>query len=193
MQVFFQNPNHFVSKVNFALCRLCASKLLAWEAVPKFILQSFGENGTVTESISSVTFAKTCSCISLSFSHSLFLSTSACYGMERLAVIPSAVVSGNIECLLTPCPGIFFGLRCCSNVVTEHFAPSELGLLCKGWYWFLNRQDKLGHEGECPPPFYSTFLPKTTFYTGGAIMLCVKHSYRWGMAGNNLLVALVCA
>lgn len=24
-------------------------------------------------------------------------------------------------------------------------------------------------------------------------MLCVKHSYRWGMAGNNLLVALVCA
>lgn len=39
-------------------------------------VQSFGENGTVTESISSVTFAKTCSCISLSLSLSLILSFS---------------------------------------------------------------------------------------------------------------------
>lgn len=103
----------------------------------------------------------------LSFSHSLFLSTSACYEMKRLAVIPSAVVSGNKKCLLTPCPRIFFGLRCCSNVVTEHFAPRELELLCKSWYWFLKQQDKLGHEGERPPPYYSTFPPKNYLLNWG--------------------------
>lgn len=78
--------------------KLCPSQIVGQLAAglgSSAQVQSFGENGAVTENISSVTFAKTCSCISLSLSHSLFLFTSACYEIKRLAVIPSAVVSGN--------------------------------------------------------------------------------------------------
>lgn len=92
------------------------------------------------------------------------------------------------KCPLTPCPRICFRLRCCSNIVTEHFTPRELGLLSKGWYCYLNEQGKLRHGGECPP-YRSTFPPKNYFLNWGCYHAVCEAFLRWGMIGNSLLVA----
>lgn len=53
----FWNPNRFVSKANFSLCRLWANGAFVWEAGLRLILQQRWQK------VSSVIFAKTCSCI----------------------------------------------------------------------------------------------------------------------------------